>query len=121
MIEGKIEPQAQSWQKGLIMHMNHSMCHDGRKIREYFARKKMTRTSHPVYSPYLSPCDFWFCGYAKEQLEDRPITDESDLENRLTNTWGHVRRDVLQSLFFEWMEQLEWVIEHEGDCYINPH
>jgi hypothetical protein len=50
---------------------------------------------HLVYPPDLPPCDFWFCGYAKEQLKDQPITDESDLENKLTDIWEHVRRDVL--------------------------
>jgi hypothetical protein len=101
--------------------MDNSMCHDGRKIQEYFARKKMTRTPLPVYSPDLPPCDLWFFGYAKEQLKDQLITNESDLEDNLTDIWQHVRRDVLQSAFFEWMERLEWVIEHEGDYKIKPH
>jgi hypothetical protein len=75
---------------------------------------------HPVYFPDLSLCDFWFFGYAKEQLKDQPITDESHLEDKLTDIWERVSRDVLQSVFFEWMERLEWVIEHEAGYYINP-
>jgi hypothetical protein len=81
----------------------------------------MTRTHHPVYSPDLSPCDFWPFGYTKEQLKDQLITDESELEYKFTDIWEHVSRDALQSVFFEWMERLEWVIEHEGDYDINPH
>jgi hypothetical protein len=65
------------------------MCHNERKIQEYFAGKKMTRAAHPVYSPFLSPCDFWLFGYAKEELKDQLITDESDLENKLTDIWEH--------------------------------
>jgi hypothetical protein len=47
--------------------------------------------------------------------------DESDLGNKLTGIGEHVSRDVLQLVFFEWMESLEWVIEHAGDYDINPH
>jgi hypothetical protein len=53
-------------EKELSVHMDNSMCHNGRKIQEYFARKKMTKTLHSVHSPDLSPCDFWFFGRAKE-------------------------------------------------------
>jgi hypothetical protein len=73
----------------------------------------MTRTASTVCSPDLPACGFWFVGYAKEQLKNQLITDESDLEDKLTDTWEHVSRDVLQSVFFEWMERLAWVIEHK--------
>jgi hypothetical protein len=43
--------------KELIVHIDNSMCHNGHMIQKYCARKKMTRIAHPVYSPYLSPCD----------------------------------------------------------------
>jgi hypothetical protein len=72
----------------LIVYMDNSMCRNGRKIQEYCARKKMTKTPHPVYSPDLSPCDFWFFGDTKEQLKDQLVTDESDLEDKLTDIWG---------------------------------
>jgi hypothetical protein len=65
----------------------------------------------------LSLCDFWFFGYAKEQL----ITDRSDLEDKLTDIWEHISRNVLQSVFFKWIERLECVIEHERDYDINPY
>jgi hypothetical protein len=86
-----------------------------------FRQKKDDENPYPVYSPDLSPCDFWFFGHAKEQLKDQLIMDKSDLEDKLTDIWECVSRDVLQSIFFEWLERLEWVLEHEGDYYINPH
>jgi hypothetical protein len=44
----------------------------------------MVRALHPVYSPDLSPCDFWFFGYAKKRMKNHIITDEIDLEEKLT-------------------------------------
>jgi histone-lysine N-methyltransferase SETMAR len=107
--------------KELLVHMDNSMCHNGRKIREYFARKNMTRLPHPAYSPDLSPCDFWFFGYAKERMKDRVVTDEDDLEDKLTEVWEGVTQDVLRSVFHEWMGRLEWVMGHGGEYYVNPH
>jgi hypothetical protein len=53
------------------------------------------KNPHPVYSPDLLTSDSWFFGYAKEQLKDHLITDENDLEDKLTDIWKHVGRDVL--------------------------
>jgi hypothetical protein len=39
------------------MHMDHSKSHDGRKIKEEFDTKGLVRSTHPHYSPDLSPCD----------------------------------------------------------------
>jgi hypothetical protein len=50
----------------LVVHMDNSMCHNGGKIQQDFAREKMTRLRHPVDSPDLSRCDFWLFEYAKE-------------------------------------------------------
>jgi hypothetical protein len=100
--------------------MDNTMCHIGWKIPENSTRKN-DENPDPVCSPDLSPYDFWFFGHAKEQLKDQLITNESDLEGKLTHIWEHASRDLLQSVLFEWMERLEWVIEHAGAYYINPH
>jgi hypothetical protein len=81
----------------------------------------MTRVPHPVYFPYLSPCDFWFFGYANKRMKDPVIMDDDNLEDKLTEVWGSVSEDILQSVFHKWMERLEWIREHEGEYYINPH
>jgi hypothetical protein len=67
------------------MHMDKSMCHNECKIQEHFASEKITRTSHPVYFPDLSPCDFWPFGYAKDQLKDRIITDDGTFEDKFAD------------------------------------
>jgi hypothetical protein len=48
IIEGKLEFQAQSSQKELIVYMDNSMYHRRRKIQEYFAKKKMVRTPNQI-------------------------------------------------------------------------
>jgi hypothetical protein len=66
--------------KQLVVHMDNSMCQNGGKIQQYFAREKMTRVRHLVDSPNLSQYDFWLFGHAKEQMKGQTITNEDDLE-----------------------------------------
>jgi hypothetical protein len=33
--------------------------------------------------------------------------------------WDKLTLENLQSVFFNWIERLEWSIEHEGDYYTN--
>jgi hypothetical protein len=37
-------------------------------------------------------------------MMDQVITDEDDLEDKVTEVWGSVSEDVLQLVFHEWME-----------------
>jgi hypothetical protein len=39
-------------------------------------------------------------------MKDYIITDESDLEEKLAEIWQNVSRDLLQSVFSEWIGQL---------------
>jgi predicted metalloprotease len=57
----------------------------------------MTRVPHPVYCPYLSPCDFCFFGYVKKQMKDQTIMSKDNVEGALTAASEKVRRDRLQS------------------------
>jgi hypothetical protein len=69
---GKIgTPSAKVGKNQLVVHMDKSMCHNGHKFGEDVARKTTMRVSHSVYSPDRSPCDFWFFGYAKEQMKEQ--------------------------------------------------
>jgi hypothetical protein len=54
-------------------------------------------------------------------MKDQVITDDDNLEDKLREVWLSVSEDVLQSVFHEWMGQLEWVREHKGQYYIKPH
>jgi hypothetical protein len=46
-------------------------------------------------------------------MKDQIITN--DLEGKLTDVWETVSGDFLESVFYELISRLEWVIEHEGE------
>jgi hypothetical protein len=62
--------------------MDNPLWRNGRKMPEYFARKRVMIVSHPVYSPDLSLCDFVFFRCAREGMKDQIVKNEDDLENK---------------------------------------
>jgi hypothetical protein len=52
-------------------------------------------------------------------MKDQIITEKSDLGDKLTELWQNVSGDFRQLVFYERMARLEWVLEHDGECYVN--
>jgi hypothetical protein len=102
-----------------FVHMDNSMCHNGRKVADEFDDLKLDRVPHLPYSPDLSPCDFWLFGMLKHQIKDRSFRATEEILSAIRDLWNEVTSDQLQSAFFNWMRRLEYVIEHEGEYYIN--
>jgi hypothetical protein len=50
-------------------------------------------------------------------MKDQIITDEIDLEDKLTEILQTVSGDLLQSVFYERMGRLKWVMEHEREYW----
>jgi hypothetical protein len=97
------------------------MCHNGRKVTDEFDNRKLQRVAHPPYSPDLSPCDFWLFGMLKQKMKDREFSGVEEIMNAVQEIWREVTLERLQSIFFNWIERLEYLIEHDWEYYINPH
>jgi hypothetical protein len=96
----------------LVVRMDNSMHQNERKIQKHFAWKITMRVLHPVCSFDLSRCD---SGSTKKRTKDDIITNEDDLNNKLTEVWEIVCKDLLESVFYEWMSRLERVIQTRGN------
>jgi transposase len=87
-----------------ILNLDNSMCHKECKIQEHFTDKSMTRVFHLVYSPHLSPSEFWFFRYAKKQMNYQAITDEDDLRYKLTDVWQLVCVGSFNHCSMSWLQ-----------------
>lgn len=99
------------------IHMDNSKCHNGSKVTQFLADKKINRIPHPPYSPDMSPCDFWFFGRSKKLLEDVEITDSEMLVDKLIDIWNGISFEEIQAVYREWEKRCIWIIEHEGEYY----
>jgi hypothetical protein len=71
----------------------------------------------PAYCPDLAPSDFFLFGFLKRQLQGIHLADREALKNRICQIFGEIDREVLISVFVEWMEWLQWVVENGGEYY----
>jgi hypothetical protein len=99
--------------------MDNSMSQNGRKVTDEFVNLKLDRVPHPSYSPDLSPCDFWPFRVSKQKIKDRVCQTIEDIMIADHRAWDELTLHGLQSAFFNWIEQIEWLSEHDGDDYTN--
>jgi hypothetical protein len=90
------------------------MCHNGSKVASKFERHHIFRLPHPAYSPYISQYDFWLFGLLKGILKDREFHSHEGIDEAITVAWNDLTFEDVQSIFYNWMRRLAWVIEHEG-------
>jgi hypothetical protein len=94
-------------QERIFVHMDNSMCHNGRKVTDELANVKLACIHHPSDSPDLSPCDFWPFGMMKQKIKDRVCQTIRELMTAVHRVWDDLTLDDLQSVFFNWIERLE--------------
>jgi histone-lysine N-methyltransferase SETMAR len=102
-----------------IVHMDNSMCHNGREITAKMESEKIERAPHPAYSPDVSPCDFWLFGFMKEKLKEQKLSTPQKIIEAITVIWDAITFEELQSVFFEWQQRVTWVNRNRGEYFIK--
>jgi hypothetical protein len=95
------------------------MCHNGRKVTDELENLKLVRVAHPLYSPYLSPCEFWLFGMLKQKTQDRVFDATEEILTAIRNVWSEVTFEDLQSVFFDWIQRVGYAFGHEVEYYVN--
>jgi hypothetical protein len=57
----------------------------------------------------------------KQKMKDREFSGVEGIMNAVQEIWREVTLERFQSVFFNWIERFEYVIEHDREYYINPH
>jgi hypothetical protein len=55
----------------------------------------------------------------KGRIKDRPFRAIEEIITAVHRVWSEVTLDDLQSVFFNWMERIEYVIDHEWEYYTD--
>jgi hypothetical protein len=55
----------------------------------------------------------------KDKIKDRLFRTIEEIITAVHMVWSEVTLDDLQSVFFNWMERLEYVIDHEVEYYTD--
>jgi hypothetical protein len=76
--------------------MDNSMCHNNRKVTTQITNAKFKCLLHPLYSPDLSPCDFWLFGILKHTTKDKSLQTVEEIQDAMTVIWEDLTFEDLQ-------------------------
>jgi hypothetical protein len=97
------------------LHADTTRPHTAKVSTDYVTRNGMKRAPHPAYSPDPAPSDFFLFGSVKRKLMGYRAESESEFLVRIGVILGEIPREVLNAVFFEWMDRLQKCIETNGD------
>jgi hypothetical protein len=73
--------------------------------------------SHPLYSPDITPPDFWLFGHVKNSLAGRTFDKAEQLLEAITEFLDEIQPSKLEVVLSHWIERFRWVLENNGDYY----
>jgi hypothetical protein len=53
----------------------------------------------------------------KQKIQDRVFDTADEILMAIRKVWSALTFEDLQSVFFDWIQRVEYVIEHEGEYY----
>jgi hypothetical protein len=72
---------------------------------------------HPPYSPDLALSDFLLFGYIKHKIAGQEFVSADRLLEAIRETFGHLSRPVLESVFDEWLMRLQRCIDYQDSYF----
>jgi hypothetical protein len=98
-------------------HMDNSMCHNGHRVVDELHGLKILRVPHLLYSPGISPCDFWAFGDFKGTLKDRHLQGPEEIVTAFWELTDNITFEELQMIFESCCNRLRWIIEHDEEYF----
>jgi histone-lysine N-methyltransferase SETMAR len=72
------------WPDKWFLHHDNALAHDALRVREFLAKKSITKMDHPPNSPELAPCDFCLFPKLKNALKGQRFADIPDIQRNVT-------------------------------------
>jgi hypothetical protein len=95
------------------------MCHNGHRVSEKLAQRKIERAPHPPYSPDINQCDFWLFPILKHNMKDREFQSQKGILKDIAKSSADLTFADVQSVFEEWMERPTLVVGNNGEYSPN--
>jgi len=86
----------------------------GSCLQEFLARKQVCVLSHPLYSPDLSPCDYFLFPKLKLPLKGRLLEDVQDIQRAVISSLRAISQEDVQRSFQSLLDRATRCIEAEG-------
>jgi hypothetical protein len=87
------------WPDKWILCHGSAPAHDALRVREFLAKKSITKMDHPPYSLDLAPCDFWLFPKLKNALKGQRFADIPDIQRNMTTLLWVFRKAIFRTVF----------------------
>ena len=102
------------WPNNWILHHDNASPHDAGAVREFLAKKSITKLDHPPYSPDLAPCAFG-CSRNKIALKGHKFDEISDIQCHVVKELKTIPDDQFQESFKQWKRHLTECTDAQRD------
>jgi histone-lysine N-methyltransferase SETMAR len=103
--------------EGMMIHLDNSKVQYPARTTVQFQDFQVTRLSHPPDSPDISPCDFWFFGWSKEQMRGHEFHGADVVRSFRLDLWPNLDQNSIISVCREWIQRLQQVIRTNGEYH----
>jgi hypothetical protein len=93
----------------LVIHTDNAGPHTARRCRAFCEENRLRLAVHPPYSPDRALSDFFLFRDVKHCLQRIAFPSREELLAAIHETVGAIPRPILEDVFRDWMERLEWV------------
>ena len=97
------------------LHMDNAKPHNSIIAQQKMKELHIERLPHPPYSPDISPNDFFLYGYIKNKLRGNRFASRKELIDAVIEIIENIDESTWISVFDEWIERIEKVIECNGE------
>jgi transposase len=104
--ESVVRKRPELYSDNWIIHHGNAPAHDALRIREFWAKKFITKTDRPPYSPELAPWDFWLFPKLKNALKGQRFSDIPDIQRNVTTLLRGIPENDFQDCFQQWHHRL---------------
>ena len=84
-------------------------------MSNYLQSEGITIIPHPPNSPDLSPCDFWFFAFIKENLADQ--NNSESLHHAVSNFMNSLNREEYRKTLDKWIQRMQLCVDNNGDYF----
>jgi hypothetical protein len=99
------------------IHLDNCKVHNSKLTKGKLEEIRLIRWNYPAYSPDITPTDFWFFGWSKNEMKGQAFSSIEAFKTLLLILWARRDSGQLFSIFNEWMKRLECVLESGGECF----
>ncbi|GFV80466.1 putative transposase [Trichonephila clavipes] len=100
-----------------VLHHDNAPCRTAISVNRFLARKNIPVAPQPLYSPDLSPCDFFLFPKLKNHLKGHHFGTLENIQTAVTDQLKAIPISEFHQCYEEWKKRLQRCVTSEGSYF----